>query len=332
MPGCHPGPMNAPLKSRPPDETNSWMKSPIDSQQLQAFAMLARNGSFTQTARDLFLTQSAISHSIKALESDVGCRLLDRVGRKVTLTQAGEHLLNHAERVLAELRNAREGLEELGRWGHGRLRIGAPVTLCQYLLPTVLREFKESFPHCHLSIEPGDSREILEAVDQRRVDLAVTLEPQGEDQFHFIPLFSDNMAFVVSPLHPWATDGKVTRTDIPRQNFIVYRRGSRTWRMIESYFRDEEMVLNAVIELGAMDAIKELVKVGLGISVLAPWVARKELLEQSLVALPVGRRALRRNWGIVHWMGRRPTLAEETFIGLCRSATEGWGDQPTKAG
>jgi LysR family transcriptional regulator, low CO2-responsive transcriptional regulator len=315
--------MNASLKSRSPDEAISWMKSPIDSQQLQAFAILARNGSFTQTARELFLTQSAISHSIKALESDVGCRLLDRVGRKVTLTQAGEHLLKHAERVLTDLRAAREGLEELGRWGHGRLRIGAPVTVCQYLLPSVLREFKESFPHCHLSIEPGDSRDLLEAVDQRRVDIAVTLEPQGEDQFQFIPLYTDDMEFVVSPLHPWATAGKVTRADIARQNFIVYRRGSRTWRMIESYFREEEIVLNAVIELGAMDAIKELVKVGLGISVMAPWVARKELDEQSLVALPVGRRQLRRSWGIVHWMGRRLTLAEETFIGLCRSATGG---------
>jgi DNA-binding transcriptional LysR family regulator len=324
--------MNALPKSRPADETISWMKSPIDSQQLQAFAILARNGSFTQTARELFLTQSAISHSIKALESDVGCRLLDRVGRKVTLTQAGEHLLKHAERVLAELRSAREGLEELGRWGHGRLRIGAPVTVCQYLLPAVLREFKESFPHCHLSIEPGDSREVLEAVDQRRVDLAVTLEPQGEDQLQFIPLFSDDMGFVVSPLHPWAQVGKVTRAEIPTQNFIVYRRASRTWRMIESYFREEEIVLNAVIELGAMDAIKELVKVGLGVSVLATWVARKELLEQSLVTLPVGRRRLRRNWGIVHWMGRRLTLAEETFIGLCRSATEGWEDQPSSEG
>lgn len=317
--------MNALPKSRPPDENPSWMKNPIDSQQLQAFAILARSGSFTQTARELFLTQSAISHSIKALESDVGCRLFDRVGRKVTLTQSGEHLLKHAERVLTELRVAREELTELGRWGHGRLRIGAPVTVCQYLLPAVLREFKESFPHCHLSIEPGDSREVLEAVDQRRVDLAVTMEPLGEDQFQFTPLFTDDMAFVVSPLHPWAVAGKVVRSEIATQNFIVYRRASRTWRMIESYFREEEMVLNAVIELGAMDAIKELVKVGLGISVVATWAARKELHEQFLVALPVGRRRLSRNWGVVHWAGRRLTLAEETFTGLCRAATDGWG-------
>lgn len=97
------------------------MKNPIDSRQLHAFATLARNGSFTQTARELFLTQSAISHSIKALERDVGCRLLDRLGKKINLTPAGEHLLGHAERILSELQSARDGLEHLSRWSHGHL-------------------------------------------------------------------------------------------------------------------------------------------------------------------------------------------------------------------
>jgi DNA-binding transcriptional LysR family regulator len=159
-------------------------------------------------------------------------------------------------------------------------------------------------------------------VDQRRVDLALTLEPQGEDQFEYVPLFTDDMVFAVSALHPWAAAGHVTRAEIARQNFIIYRKQSVTWRMTEAYFRAEDTVLNTVIELGSMEAIKELVKVGLGITVLAPWAARKELEERSLVALPLGRRKLRRSWGIVHWKGRRLTLAEETFVGLCRSATE----------
>ncbi len=325
MPVSKSGPMNAPKRFRPADESASYMKPPIDSRQLHAFGILARTGSFTQTARELFLTQSAISHSMKALERDVGCRLLDRMGRKVMLTQAGEHLLKHAERVLAEMEQARDGLEELGKWGRGRLRIGASATMCQYVLPAVLREFKESFPQCQLMIEPGDGRALVEAVDQRHVDLALTLEPQGEDRFEFVPLFTDDMVFVVSALHPWATAGHVTRAEIARQNFIIYSKQSMTWRMTESYFRTEDTVLNTVIELGSMEAIKELVKVGLGITVMAPWVARKELEERSLVALPVGRRKLRRSWGIVHWKGRRLTLAEETFIGLCKSATDAGG-------
>jgi molybdenum-dependent DNA-binding transcriptional regulator ModE len=119
---------------------------PIDSRQLRAFAALARTGSFTIAAKKLFLSQSAVSHSMKALETDVGCRLFDRVGKKVSLTQAGETLLHHAEKILGEMQNARSALYDLGKWGRGRLRIGASTTACQYILPPVLRQFKESFP------------------------------------------------------------------------------------------------------------------------------------------------------------------------------------------
>src|SRR5215831_1518785 len=123
------------------------MPAPLDSRQLRAFATLARTASFTQAARELHLSQSAVSHSMKALETEVACRLLDRLGKSVILTQAGEQLFAHAEKILAEMDLARERLAELGKWGHGRLRIGTSLTACQYILPSVLREFKESFPH-----------------------------------------------------------------------------------------------------------------------------------------------------------------------------------------
>lgn len=299
------------------------MNQPIDSYQLRAFAVLARTGSFTQAARELFVTQSGVSHAMKALERDIGCRLLDRLGRKVVLTEAGEALLRRANRIGDEMQAARDELAQLGRWGHGRLRIGASATACQYLLPAVLREFKESFPHCQIIIAPGDAAESLQAVADRRVDLAVSLSPGPADDLEFIPLFEDELVFAMSPLHPWAQAGRVVREEIPRQNLVVYRKGSQTWRMTVDYFAQEDMVLNTVIELGSMEAIKELLKVGLGIGVMAPWVMAKELQDGSLVALPLGRRKLRREWGLVHWQGRRLTLAEETFAGLCRDACQG---------
>lgn len=132
------------------------MKHTLDSRQLHAFAALARRGSFTLAAKDLFLTQSAVSHAIKALEDDVGCRLLDRVGRRVLLTQAGEQFLRHTDKILNEMETARNGLEKLTKWGHGRLRVGASTTACQHILPTVLREFRQSYPKCEIRIEPGD--------------------------------------------------------------------------------------------------------------------------------------------------------------------------------
>ncbi len=296
------------------------MKGPLDSRQLRAFCVLARTSSFTQTARELHLTQSGISHSMKALEAETGCRLLDRLGKKVVLTQAGEQLLQHAGKILAEMEVARESLTQLGKWGRGRLRLGGSTTACQHLIPPVLREFKESFPEHAISLEPGDTPELVAALLRHRIDLALSLEAEGEPQLEFHPLFTDELHFITAALHPWAQEHRVERAEIPRQNYILYSKRSVTFRLIENYFRREQMVLNAVIEVGSMEATKELVKLGLGISILAPWIARKEIEEGSLVALPLGRKKLQRRWGILHWRGRRLSLAEETFIGLCESA------------
>ncbi len=298
------------------------MALPLDSRQLRAFANLAQTGSFTETARQLHLSQSAISYSIKALEEEVRCRLVDRMGKSVTLTLAGEQLLAHTNRILGEMELARERLAELGKWGHGRLRIGASPTACQYLLPTVLREFKDSFPQCLIQIEPGDTAEVVEFLHNQRIDMALALEPRREQRLEFRPLFTDELKFLVSPVHPWAKKGTVERAEIVTQRFILYAKKSYLWDMIQEYFRQEQMVLPTSIELGNIEAIKELVKLGLGISILAPWVAERELAEGALVALPLGKRKLRRRWGILLRKDQRLTLAQETFVGLCQAAAE----------
>ncbi len=217
---------------------------------------------------------------------------------------------------------ARERIGELGKWGHGRLRLGTSLTACQYILPSVLREFKESFPQCVIQIEPGDTPAALELLHENRIDLALALEPPAQTQLEFRPLFTDELQFLVSPLHAWARGNRVERAEIKRQQFILYTRTSYHSEMIEKYFRGEEIVLSTSIELGNMEAIKELVKLGLGVSILAPWVARKELAEGSLRALPLGKRKLRRRWGILLRKGQRLDLAQETFIGLCKAVTE----------
>lgn len=301
------------------------MSQPLDSRQLRAFTVLARTGSFTRTAHELHLTQSAISYAIKALEEEIGCRLLDRVGKAVVLTQAGEQLLVRAEKILDEMTAARLELSHLGKWGSSRLRIGASTTACQYVLPAVLREFKESFPRCAISIEPGDTPEAIASLRAHRIDLAVNLEPRREDSLEFRPLFTDELLFALSPIHPWAKSGRVPRDDIARQHYILYGKTSYTFQMIEEYFREEKIVLHSLLDLGNMEAIKELVKLGLGISIMAPWTAKKEIEAGSLVTLPLGRRKLKRRWGVLHWKGRRLDLAQETFIRLCESVSERLG-------
>jgi DNA-binding transcriptional LysR family regulator len=247
------------------------------------------------------------------------------MGKSVVLTQAGEQLLVRAERILDEMRSARVELGRLGKWGSSRLRIGASTTACQHVLPTVLREFKESFPQCAISIQPGDTPENIEALRAHQIDLAVNLEPRREPTLDFRLMFTDELQFIVSPLHAWAKSGKVARDEIAREQYILYGKTSYTFQMIEAYFREEQIVLHSLLDLGNMEAIKELVKLGLGISILAPWTARQELEEGSLVALPLGRRKLKRRWGVLHWRGKRLSFAEETFANLCENVSERLG-------
>ena len=301
------------------DELISYTKNPLDTRQLRAFLMLARRGSFTLAARDLHLTQSAVSHAVKALEAEVGCRLLDRMGKKVLLTQAGEQFLARAGKIFSEMASARAELDELSEWGCGRLRIGASAAACQYILPPVLREFQKQFAKCRLNIVPGDTAEIVDALRENQIDIAVTLEPQREPDFEFKPLFTDELVFIVDPKHAWAEAGRALRADIARQQYILYFRNSRTFELIEGYLSEDNISIKSVIETGSMSAIKELVKLGLGITILAPWIAREELAKKKLIALPLGRRKLKRQWGLLYWKGRPMGWAEETFVKFCRS-------------
>jgi DNA-binding transcriptional LysR family regulator len=218
---------------------------------------------------------------------------------------------------------ARAGLETLTKWGHGRLRVGASTTACQHILPTVLREFRQSYPKCVIRIEPGDHGQQLDLLRSGHVDLAIVLEPpEGLGEFGFVPLFQDELRFIVAPLHPWASLGQAPRESIESETLVLYNKSSQTFRLVSEYFREEKITLSNFIELGSMEAIKELVKIGIGAGVLAPWIARQELESGSLLSLPLGPRPLRRRWGVAYLKGRRLALAEETFVGLCLSVSE----------
>lgn len=295
----------------------------LDSRQLRTFVSLARTGSFTATAREVFITQSAVSHSMRALESELGCRLLNRIGKRTTLTLEGEQLLRYANRIIADMTAARESLDQLGKWGETRLRIGTSLSLCRHLLPGVLRAFKKTHPKCRVTLEPGDAPALLAAVREQRLELALTLLPPRDATLEFQRLFTDELMFIVAPDHPWVAAGGVARPEISRQPFLLYSRHSQTFRAVENYFRAEGLVVNPAMELGSMDTLKELVKLGLGVSVLAPWIAREELKAGTLVALPLGRRKLRREWGVLYAKEHALTLVEAEFVRLCRAATTG---------
>jgi DNA-binding transcriptional LysR family regulator len=292
------------------------MQDIFEVRQLRAFVTVVQEGGFTNAARALNLTQSAVSHAMRALEREAGCKLLYTIGKQPRLTEAGEELYNMAIRVLDEMTTARLSLGERGQWGRGRLRVGASAAACQFLLPDVLREFMQCFPEYHISLEVGDSPVSLERLRNHEIDMALALGPAPEN-CAFRPLFTDEVRFLVSPRHPWAARGRAILRELPAQTLILHGKRSRTFQLVVEYFREENIHLGNPLEVGSTEAIKELAKIGLGVALLPPWTVRREIQEGSLVDLPLGRRKLRRKWGVATIASRRLHLAEETFIGLC---------------
>jgi len=291
-----------------------------DVHQLKSFLAVAENLSFTRAAQSLFLTQSAVSHQIADLERSLGVELFIRHGRTIELTGAGRVLAERARRIFAELKDAQAAVLAAARPDLGRLRIGASAAACQYLIPESLREFRECFPSYSLSIMPGDSPMVAERVLDGSIDLGVMLKPEQRLKLTYFDLFEDELGFVVSALHPWAKAGKVDRKELARQRMVFYSRTSATFRLVERFFVRMKTPLPDWIELGSMEAIKELIKLGLGVSMMAQWICRSELAQKSLVWLPAPGAKLGRTWCIACPSGRKLSIAEQTFIGLCRDA------------
>ena len=295
-----------------------------DVHKLRVFAAVAQYLSFTRAAQSLFLTQSAVSHAIASLEQELDAPLLRREGKRVSVTDAGRVLLDHSRRLFAALDEARAAVKRAARPDRGFLRIGASPAACQYLVPEALREFRESYPDFELSISVGDSPLMAQQLHVGTIDLGLLIRTERDKQLAFHDLFTDDLGLLVSSFHPLAKVDKLDRRHLADQHFVLYTRTSATFRMIERYLLRQEVPLRSFTELGSMEAIKELVKLGLGVSVAAPWIAAPEIAQGSLVwlKLPGAGTALRRHWSIGCRAGRRLTIAEQTFLGLCRQTSQ----------
>jgi DNA-binding transcriptional LysR family regulator len=302
------------------NESNSSMDWVPDLRQLRAFVAVVEEGSFTLAARRIFVTQSAVSHSLRTLEEQLSCRLLDRTGKRVAVTAEGELLLRRCKRVIFELEQATRDLDGLRRWGQTRIRIGAPHSLCHFLIPSVLREFRDCFPRCEPLIEAGDTTLLLDRLAGAELDLVVGLKPRGRGDEGYRPMFNDRLAFVVSPFHPWAIDASTVLSSISEHQLIIYAKATETHRLIEDWLEQHGGRGKKPLVLGDMQAIKEMAKLGIGVGVVAPWVAAREIADGSLKVVNIEEPGIAREWGVFHSPKREPSLVEEAFIGLCEMA------------
>ena len=287
---------------------------PFDTRQLQAFDVLCSTGSFTETAKRLFLTQSAVSHSMKALEEETSCQLFRRQGKKVCLTEAGDRLLRFARPFLLEMDAVRSELAGFEKFGAGRIRLGASQQACRFFLPPMLSQFKEQFPQCRFEVKAEDTPKCLQMLTMGEVDLAITLEPIKMTDIEFVPCLTDELRMVIPVEHRWSKDRNVDWEELLKENFILYNRESYTFRILNDYLDAEDIKLSSFMEINSPEAAKELIKVGMGVGIMADWAVEKEAREGQLISLPLGQKKLLRTWGISVRKGRKLNKAERIFM------------------
>lgn len=293
-----------------------------DLRQVRSLVAVAETESFTKAAERLHVTQSAVSHSIRALETQLDCKLLERSGKRVALSQHGMILVRRFRAALGELEKAGEELGVLKRWGQGRLRVGVTHSLCSHMLPEVMREFKGLYPRCEIHIESEDTQELIDILERVEIDLVLGIGGRCPGWARFERIFEDELVFVVSSSHPWAELGEVPLAEVEKESFLVYARASETYRLLKASFEKSGAKLRPGLSLGDMGAIKEMAKVGLGVGIVAPWAARQEIASGELIALPLGDKKFEREWGYFCHESRHLSMVEEDFLRISRNVTK----------
>ncbi len=291
----------------------------FDHDHLRLFIVLARLLNMRRASSELGLSASGISRALAALERSWACRLFERTPQRLVLTAAGRELLPLAESALdrlnllhGQLQNA-TGAASVAR----PLRIGVPSAFARIALPGVLREFVNSCPDRPVSISLGAGPEMEDRLREAQVDLAIGLRPAGSESLLFEELAQDELVFVLHPLHPWAVERRVELTPPAPCRLILPGEDDETRALITHYFREEGISVLPDIEVTDEGAIKELVRLNLGVAVLPRWVASDDIARGELATLPVGRRRLRRQWGLLRRRSRTLDFSEDLFGRIC---------------
>ena len=288
----------------------------MDLRQLEIFSKVAELGSFSRAAETLHLTQPTVSEHIRALEDELGVRLLDRLGRGAHVTRAGQLLLSYAARLLALAREARQAVDGFQERMSGELVVGGSTIPGEYILPPVLSRFKEKFPDISTTLLIGDSRGVTDWVAEGRVELAVVGARLPRRGLEFRELLPDVEVVVVPAGHPWSGRREITLTELAREPLLIREAGSGTRAALEAALAGAGVELGAlrlVGEMGSSQAVKQAVKAGMGITILSRRAVEEECRGGSLVALAVKDLAITRAFYVVLSTDRTRSPVAEAF-------------------
>jgi LysR family transcriptional regulator, low CO2-responsive transcriptional regulator len=293
----------------------------VTLRQLRTFKTVADLNSFSLAAHRLKLSQPSVSYQVKELEETLGLPLIDRLGKRIQLTEAGTLMYGYARRMLDVLDEATIAIQEMRGIQRGNLRVGASTTVGIYLLPAALGAFKKLHPGLVISLEIGTRVRVQEQVLRSELDLAVVGPASKDPELAVIPFLSDELVVVAPASHPLAKKRGLTLKDLADQPFVMREPASGSRWSLEKAARKEGAKLIVAMELGSNGAIKHAVESGLGLAVLSRYACRLELSSGRLVELDVRGFPIRRDWHIVHLRRRKLPTSVGAFIEFLKDTT-----------
>jgi DNA-binding transcriptional LysR family regulator len=262
----------------------------MDLHQIEIFCAIVKYRSFSRAAETLFLTQPTLSGHMKNLETELGVKLLDRLGKRALPTEAGDILYRHGLKLLEERDRAKQEIEKLSGRISGKLIIGGSTIPGAYLLPPLIGAFKKKNPGISVHLSIDDTAKITEAVLAGSLSIGVVGARVAEPQLEVHPFQTDELVVAVPSRHPWARRRTVAPKELAGQPFILREQGSGTRKIMEDRFEKAGLSiadLNIEAIMGSSDAVRQAVKAGLGISILSSRALKDDIEAGRLAAVRI---------------------------------------------
>ena len=259
----------------------------INLNHLHYFYEVARHGSFTRAARELLVSQSALSVQIRALETSLGARLFDRRSAGVVLTDAGQRAFSVAERIFADVDQLISDFRQSDRVLAGAVSVGTVNSIGIYVLPEILTAYRAKYPDVRIHIDFRESERVMDQLIQGKTDLAIVPWERSYPDLNPMPLTRQKLFIVAPPGHPLTRAAQVSPRDLEAHPFVGYHEGMHTRAMIDALFKRMAISVRYVVESTNAATIKHMVMAGMGLGFLPEMAVASEIRRGQLVRLDV---------------------------------------------
>lgn len=290
--------------------------------ELCAFLAAAETENFSEAAKRLHLSQSAVSLQIQSLERQLGTLLFHRIGRSVTLTETGRALIPLARDVVSRSRHAEETIRGLEGLVFGELVVGCSTTVGKYVLPRLIARFRETSPHVTARIYVSDRQTVIDKLLHQVVDLAVTSSPANHNDLECYNFLTDRIVLIVPRDHPWSQRSQVQPQDLLNVDIILREETAGSQQLLEERLREHGITrdqLRVVMELGSAEAIATAVEEGIGVSFVSCSIAWRGISMGLIRLIQVGDLNLERPIYLVRNRRQPETIALTRFLEFIRT-------------